>query len=298
MMLSDNLASAYEYCRKVTAEHARTFYFASFFLGENKRSACYALYAFCRYIDDLIDEQVNTGTDPACEQAILCTIERWRVELDAVYAGEEGRSPVMVAWANVLSRYDIPRQLPDLLIEGCMSDLRTNVRYETFNQLYDYCYKVASVVGLMTSRIFGYDNPEAEARAVDLGIAMQLTNILRDIGEDMENGRIYLPREELAEFHLGEREILERKVTRQFREFMRFQIERARTYYESANLGIPMLERESRMTVRLMSHNYSRILESIERNNYDVFAHRAFVPLRSKLLSIPSLWYRSVRTEN
>lgn len=292
MVLSEELRSAYEHCKKVTAEHARTFYFASFFLGGTKRSACYALYAFCRYIDDLVDEHANAHNS-VDEVTIRRTIEQWRNQLDAVYAGKEGRSPVMVAWADVLSRYHIPRELPDLLIEGCMSDLRPCVRYETFNQLYDYCYKVASVVGLMTSKIFGYENPEAEARAVDLGIAMQLTNILRDVGEDMANGRIYLPGDELAEFNLSEQAIMERKVTGQFREFMRFQIERAREYYASANLGIPMLERESRMTVRLMSHNYSRILDAIERNDYDVFARRAAVPFRSKLLSVPALWYKS-----
>ncbi len=296
MTMRDDLAPAYRHCKKVTAEHARTFYFASFFLGKEKRSACYTLYAFCRYIDDLVDEQANTG-DAINEAGIRRTVERWRAELDGVYAGERGRSPVMIAWADVLGRYDIPRELPDLLIEGCMSDLRPCVRYETFERLYDYCYKVASVVGLMTSRIFGYENPEAEARAVDLGIAMQLTNILRDVGEDMENGRIYLPQRELEEFNLSERTLRERQVTPEFREFMRFQIGRARAYYRSANLGIPMLSRESRMTVRLMSHNYSRILEEIERNDYDVFSRRASVPFRSKLWSVPGLWYRSLGTE-
>lgn len=296
MTMSDDLAPAYRHCKKVTAEHARTFYFASFFLGKEKRSACYTLYAFCRYIDDLVDEQANTG-DSVNERGIRRTVERWRAELDGVYAGEGGRSPVMIAWADVLGRYDIPRELPDLLIEGCMSDLRPCVRYETFDQLYDYCYKVASVVGLMTSRIFGYENPEAEARAVDLGIAMQLTNILRDIGEDEQNGRIYLPQRELEEFNLSERTLRERQVTPEFREFMRFQIGRARAYYRSANLGIPMLSRESRMTVRLMSHNYSRILEEIEGNGYDVFSRRASVPFRSKLWSVPGLWYRSLGTE-
>ena len=296
MTMSDDLAPAYRHCKKVTAEHARTFYFASFFLGKEKRSACYTLYAFCRYIDDLVDEQASTG-DSVNEAGIRRTVERWRAELDGVYAGEGGRSPVMIAWADVLGRYDIPRELPDLLIEGCMSDLRSCVRYETFDRLYDYCYKVASVVGLMTSRIFGYEKPEAEARAVDLGIAMQLTNILRDVGEDMENGRIYLPQRELEEFNLSERTLRERQVTPEFREFMRFQIGRARAYYRSANLGIPMLSRESRMTVRLMSHNYSRILEEIERNDYDVFSRRASVPFRSKLWSVPGLWYRSLGTE-
>lgn len=285
---------AYRQCRKVTARHARTFYLASLFLHREKQDACYAVYAFCRYIDDLIDNQVSGGEHPVTANAIERIILRWQQDLDNVYTGTEASSPVMVAWADVLKRYSIPRELPDLLIEGCMSDLRPTVRYETFDELYEYCYRVASVVGLMTSNIFGYSDPQAEKHAVDLGIAMQLTNILRDIGEDLKNDRIYLPREEMRRFGLNEWDLRDGGITPEFREFMKFQIKRARSYYDSANAGIAMLEHDSRLTVWLMSHNYARILDMIERNNYDVFSRRAFVPLSRKLLSLPWLWYRTV----
>ena len=294
MIESHEIKRAYRHCKAVTARHARTFYFASLFLGKQKREACYAVYAFCRYIDDLVDEQGSTDDHSINTLAVERAIAKWQNELDKVYTGQESRTPVMVAWADVLKRYSIPRELPNLLIAGCMSDLRPAVRYETFEELYDYCYKVASVVGLMTSRIFGYTDSSAEKRAVDLGIAMQLTNILRDIGEDLENDRIYIPQEELTKFGLNEWSLREGTITPEFRSFMQFQINRAREYYESANIGISMLERDSRLTVWLMSYNYSRILDVIERNQYDVFSRRAFVPLGKKLLSLPALWYRTV----
>lgn len=292
MFTTEEVTRAYEHCRRVTALHARTFYFASFFLGGTKRRACYAVYAFCRYIDDLVDDAAGAG--PVDAAAVERTIRRWQGDLDAVYAGEDIGQPVMIAWADVLRHYHIPRELPDELVAGCMSDLREAVRYDTFEDLYGYCYKVASVVGLMTSRIFGYTDPTASERAIELGVAMQLTNILRDVGEDLSNNRIYLPADELSSFGIGENDLLERRVTPKFREMMRFQIARARKYYADAEPGIRLLDSDSRLTVRLMGHNYSRILDAIERNGYDVFSHRASVPFRRKMTSIPALWFESV----
>ncbi|MCB0712729.1 MAG: phytoene/squalene synthase family protein [Ignavibacteriae bacterium] len=280
---------AYDYCRSVTATHARTFYFASLFLNRQKRAACYAVYAFCRYVDDLADEH-GEPDNPMANIAMERALSQWRNDLESVYSGEKKKEPVMLAWADVLNRYDIPKELPELLIEGCMSDIRSTVRFETFDELYGYCYKVASVVGLMTSRIFGYRDQDADSRAVDLGIAMQLTNILRDIGEDVAMNRVYLPQEELEEFGLENWDLVEGRITPEFRRFMSFQIDRARQYYSSANSGIPMLEPDSQLTVQLMSHNYAAILGAIEQNDYDVFSRRAFVPLHRKLLSVPRLW--------
>lgn len=280
------LPGAYAHCRRVTAEHARTFYFASIFLNGPKRNACYALYAFCRYVDDLADRY---GSDAA---ATTAAIEIWRSDLTAVYDGRSVDKPVMTAWADVLDRYDIPPELPEKLIEGCLSDLRPAIRYETFDDLRDYCYNVASVVGLMTSNVFGYSDRNAEGRAIDLGIAMQLTNILRDVGEDARIDRIYLPQRELQAFGLDEDFIAEGRVTDPFRRFMRFQIDRARAFYASADRGIGLLDRDSRMTVRLMRHNYAAILDAIERNDYDVFSRRARISLPRKLLSVPTVWMR------
>ncbi len=289
-MNDETIQHAYTHCRRVTLKHAKTFYFASLFLPIAKRNACYAVYAFCRYVDDLIDNSVTqTGTED--RTALACVIEQWQSQLDMVYAGATVTTPVMTAWADTLRRFSIERTLPDELIAGVMTDLRDSVRFDTFDQLYDYCYKVAAVVGLMTSAIFGLRDQSARAHAVDLGIAMQLTNILRDINEDFRNNRIYIPREDLDRFGVDERCIGSRTVNPAFRRMMQFQIARAHEYYNSADVGIGMLEPDSRLTVKLMSHNYRRILNVIERNGYDVFSQRASVPLHRKLLTVPTLWY-------
>ncbi len=290
MTTSASVAEAYRQCRKITLRFAKTFYFASIFLPAHKRNACYAVYAFCRYIDDLVD--TNTASGSAVDAAAISrTISQWQERLDRVYAGELVDDAVMIAWADTLRRYNISRSLPDELIDGVMTDLRSSVRFDTFEELRGYCYKVASVVGLMTSEIFGYSDPDALEHAIDLGIAMQLTNILRDVGEDYANDRIYIPREELERFGLGERTIASRQVCAGFRSLMDFQIARAHQYYERADLGIAMLDRDSRLTVTLMSHNYRRILTEIEHNGYDVYSSRASVPLHRKLMTVPTLWY-------
>lgn len=290
MMSNDPVNEAYGHCRAVTLRHAKTFYFASIFLPKRKRNACYAVYAFCRYIDDLIDRAAATD-QAAGAAAVDGIVRRWQADLDRVYAGERVDAPVMVAWADTLREFRIDRSLPNELVDGVMSDLRPSVRFATFDELYRYCYKVASVVGLMTSEIFGYAEPDALPRAVDLGIAMQLTNILRDINEDLANDRIYIPQEDLRRFGISEQHLGARAVCSEFRSLMQFQIARADAYYQSAEKGIAMLDPDSRLTVKLMSHNYRRILGVIESNDYDVFTTRASVPLHRKLMTLPTLWY-------
>lgn len=289
MTSGQSIEQAYRHCRSITLRYARTFYFASVFLPKPKRNACYAVYAFCRYIDDLVD--TVSGEREVNRDAIDRTIAEWQRRLDLTYAGELVDDPVMIAWGDTLRRFSIPRNLPDELIAGVMTDLRASVRFETFDELREYCYRVASVVGLMTSEIFGYSNRHTLEHAIDLGIAMQLTNILRDIGEDHANGRIYIPRQELQGFGLDERAIATQKVCESFRDLMRFQISRAHAYYERAEPGIAMLDSDSRLTVKLMSHNYRRILSVIECNGYDIFSQRAAVPLHRKLMTVPVLWY-------
>lgn len=292
--LPAEIAGAYALCRRMTLRHAKTFYFASVFLPPHKRNACYAVYAFCRYIDDLVDSQPEGRGPREADRAnehIERVVEAWQAELDRVYAGHDAAEPVLVAWADTLRRFRIDRSLPNELVEGVLTDLRPSVRFETFEELRAYCYKVASVVGLMTTNIFGYSDPAALGHAVDLGIAMQLTNILRDINEDFANGRIYLPQEELEMFGVDERCIGSRSVSPAFRRMMQYQIERAEHYYDRAEAGIAMLDADSRLTVKLMSHNYRKILGVIERNRYDVFSTRASVPLHRKLMTVPGLWY-------
>ncbi len=165
--------------------------------------------------------------------------------------------------------------------------------FETFEELYVYCYKVASVVGLITAEIFGYSNNEALQHAIELGIAMQLTNILRDVGEDVNRGRIYLPLEDLRRFNYSSEELMQKRMNSNFLELMKFQIERARSYYSSSDKGIPMLEQRSRFGVAISSVNYGNILTAIEENQYDVFSKRAYRSFWQKISTLPAVWQKT-----
>lgn len=270
----------YEACRLYTRTWARTFYFASHVLPKEKRNASYAVYAFCRYADNIIDES-RASDGPARP---LKRLQALRDQLRYVYTHSELMSPKLLAFRETVMAYDIPEEYFQDLLRGVEMDL-LKTRYETFDELREYCYCVASVVGLMMTRILGVSDPRALARAEDLGIAMQLTNILRDVGEDYARGRIYLPMEEVRAAGMGEREIADGVVNGRFTLLMQGQIARAREYYRRAGEGIRMLPADgSRFCVRLMSGAYAKILDAIERNGYDVFSRRAFVPLGRKLL--------------
>lgn len=284
-MPADPLAQAYAYCRRITNHHAKTFSFALRFLPRPKWNAVCTIYAFCRYADDIVDE-APAGSK---REAVAAAIQRWRDDLIAVYEGRPVAHPIMLSWADMLRHYPVRKEHALELIDGVSSDLKRN-RYPTFEALYEYCYKVASVVGLMTIEIFGYDQPDTAEFAIKHGIAMQLTNIIRDVGEDARKDRIYLPLDELARFDYSERELLDQRITPAFVELMRFQIARARDYYREAFAHIDRLGADSRMCVRLMGAIYSDILTAVERNGYDVFSRRAFVPYTRKLLKVPRLY--------
>lgn len=286
------VARAYRYCESVTKTHAKSFYFAAKFLPKSKRKAVYPIYAFCRLVDDEIDE-IGAGGESAAVRAV----ENWKRKLEAVYQDEEPQSNdenedqnlVFAAWKDLLKTYRIPRNLPLELMRGVVQDTRVK-RYETFTELYVYCYRVASTVGLMSSEILGYADLVALRYAEAMGIAMQLTNILRDIKEDAAMGRIYLPQEDLKRFGVSEKQLFAGEVSANFVEMMRFQIARARDYYREGEKGIGLLERDSRFTVLLASRIYSRILDEIERQKYDVFSRRAHTTSTQKIISIPRIW--------
>ncbi len=287
-----HLKSAYEYCREVSWKHAKTFYFATHFLPAPKRRAVHAVYALCRYVDDLVDHSEDKLSQKLLTRdKIVMLINKWRADIEACYAGVLIDHPIMIAWHDTLKKYRIPKALPLELIDGVCMDLKQN-RYETFDELYTYCYKVASVVGLMTSEIFGYASTKSLKHAVELGIAMQLTNILRDVGEDAQKGRIYLPLEDLKRFNLTEDEVLNGVMSEKFINLMKFEIERARYYYNESKKGIPMLSQDSRLAVTVSHDNYSRILRRIEEINYDVFNQRAFVSNTKKLALLPYVWLK------
>ncbi|HKV83154.1 MAG TPA: squalene/phytoene synthase family protein [Ktedonobacterales bacterium] len=277
---------AYEYCRDVARVIARTFYYGSLFLPRSKRRATWALYAFCRTADDIADE-------PALFPQPLAELEGWRQGLLETYAGRP-RGPVMTAWADMLRTYPVPIEPALDLLSGVEMDI-AGARYDTFDELRLYCYRVAGTVGLLMAPILGIEDASATGSAVDLGIAMQLTNILRDIGEDARNGRMYLPREDLARFGVTEGDIQRGAVTPAFRALMRFEIARTREYFARGLRGVALLSPDARLAIQLSGELYRAILDRIVRNEYDVFTCRAHVSLPAKLAALPGAWAHSRR---
>ncbi|MFM8770440.1 MAG: phytoene/squalene synthase family protein [Candidatus Kapaibacterium sp.] len=303
-MKDESISAAYEVCRRVTRTHAKTFYAASHFIPKEKRNACYAVYAFCRYVDDIVDVAMERG-DVTREDAVRL-VEQWRNEVGQVYTGDrrqgadapdmahQDRAAVLLAWEDTLQTYHIPRHLPEELIEGVLMDT-TITRFATFAELEVYCYKVASVVGLMTSEIFGYSSPDALPYAVDLGIAMQLTNIIRDVKEDAVRGRIYLAQQDMELYGVTEQDILSHRFSPNLRALIGEYIRRADVLYRKADIGIAMLEPSSMVTVLLMSRNYQKILRVVESMDYNVFTRRASIGMAQKLIAVPSAYMEARR---
>ena len=267
------LASFYRQAAEVTAEHSKSFYFATRFFPPRLAQSAHAVYWFCRHTDDLVDEcaTVDQGRRD---------LEEWAQSVEAAFRGGPVDRPVLAAFLDAKRRHSIPDEYPLELIEGMRMDLE-RTRYADFDGLRLFCYRVASVVGLMMSHVIGFQDG-ALPYAIDLGIAMQLTNILRDIGEDLHRGRIYIPEVEMARFGYSAHELEERVRNEAFRELMRFQVARARRFYEASNPGISMLSPDGRFAVKVASDVYRSILRRIEKSDYDVFEHRAYVPAMEK----------------
>lgn len=275
------LHQAYKTAERITAEHSKSFHFASGLLPEEKRSAVRALYAFCRTVDDIVDESSDAERD--------VQLDYWRGMVET--ASFKDNDLVAAAWADTLTRYHIPRHYALQLIDGVARDL-CQTRYQTFEELATYCYGVASTVGLMSMYIVGFHSNEAVPYAIKLGVALQMTNILRDVGEDYHNGRLYLPREELIYYGIQESDIAEGHITDNWRQFMKFQIDRTRQLYEESWTGVKMLAREGQLAIGAASVFYQGILDDIENNDYDVFTRRASLNTWQKLNRIPNLWLK------
>jgi phytoene synthase len=279
------LNSAYALCERITLQHSKTFYVASSLLPPHKRRAVRALYAFCRVTDDLVDQApLGLSRDAA--------LRDWQRRVFADHPSHDDL--VALAWADTRARFHIPHGYALQLIEGCARDLR-QTRYETFDELAEYSYGVASTVGLMAMHIVGFAGAEAIPYAVRLGIALQVTNILRDVGEDWRNGRLYLPLEELREFKLTEADVARGVVTPAWRAFMRFQIERNRRLYAESMAGIALLNRNGRFAIAAAARLYEAILCDIEAHDYDVFTRRARISTLGKLRRLPGIWWYSSR---
>ncbi len=286
---------AFAAARAICRQHARSFYFSSFFLPMQKRAAAYAVYAFCRLLDDATDEAENPSE-------VEREIDRFCKGLDQIYTGSamEGFAGedalALQAFSMTVGQYQIPQAMFVEIAEGCRMDL-TITRYQTWDELRTYCYRVAGVVGLIMCRIFGLSDPAAEKQAVLMGEAMQLTNILRDVKEDYSRGRIYLPLEDLAKFGYSQTDLAGDVVNESFRNLMRFEIHRARSLFHAGAEGLCQLPNDgSRFTATAMGVIYAGILRAIERQNYDVFSQRARLSLPQKLLRLPAARRLSRRT--
>ena len=276
-----SLRQAYLLAERIAAEHSKSFHLASGLLPEEKRADVRALYAFCRTVDDIVDESSSSER--------VRQLEAWRTIITTASAPDGDL--VAAAWVDSMSRYHIPRHYALQLIDGVARDL-TQARYATFEDLATYCYGVASTVGLMSMHIVGFRDRKAVPYAIKLGVALQLTNILRDVGEDYCNGRVYLPCEDMLNFSISETDIEMGKITPRWRKFMQFQIERARNLYEEAWQGIAMLERDGQLAIGASAVFYNGILEDIEKHDYDVFNRRARLSSWEKVRRIPSLWLK------
>jgi phytoene synthase len=279
--LSRETLEAYATCGQIIRRAAKTFYWGSLLLPRRKRLAAWALYAFCRSVDDGVDG----AADP---EAAAAQLDLWRDRLLRAYDGVAS-DPITHAWIDMCRHFDVPLQPALDLIEGARMDLHP-IQPATFDELHLYCYRVAGTVGLLMAPVLGYRSPEALPLAVDLGVAMQLTNILRDVGEDLRNGRIYLPRDEMARFGYSEADLRAGVVDGRFVELMHFQMRRAEAYFARARPGIAMLERSAQLSILASAEMYRGILGAICANGYDVFTQRAFVPFATKLRMVPRLW--------
>lgn len=286
------LDEAYEACRLETAEWAKTFYLGTLLMPPAKRRAIWAIYVWCRRTDELMD----SAEAQACStQELSERLDAWEQRTRQLFEGQvrDGLDRVMV---DTLERY--PQSLQPYLdmIEGQRMDL-VKTRYATFNELKLYCYRVAGTVGLMTQEVMGLDpaytsapwseRPDTSEAAVALGIANQLTNILRDVGEDRGRGRIYLPQEDLERFGYSEAELLAGTLNANWRALMAFQLERARDWFARSEAGVRWLAPDARWPVWASLRLYRGILDVIERHDYDVFNKRAYVPRAGKLLDLP-----------
>ena len=275
------------HARALIRSYSRSFYIASLLFPRRLRDDVYCLYAFCRYSDNIVDSPRPRGRDELQHE-----LDAWRHELKMAYRTGESQHPVMHGFVDVALQHDIEIDLPMDLIQGVEMDLLID-RYDTFHDLYGFCYRVASVVGLMMSKVIGTSDEAALIHAEQLGIGMQLANILRDMGEDWSlRQKIYIPREDLESFGVSESMIASLHMTPELASLLKFEVDRAHRYFENAQRGIPMLRREGQFAVEAAARLYRGILGEIERNGYDVFSRRPVVGTSRKLRTLIGSYLR------
>jgi 15-cis-phytoene synthase len=287
--VNHQLSHAYAVCRGVARRAAKNFYYGFLVLPSEKRNALCAVYAFMRHADDISDDP---GLDPRQKREKLV---EWLEAATQVFAGKPTDDPVLMALADAQKRFNVPPQLFEKLVQGTSMDLDIPATADapavvcgTFDDLKHYCYYVASIVGLVCIRIFGYEDKKAEFLAEDCGLAFQLTNIIRDVKEDAGMGRIYIPAEDLARFsvapeQLSPARLLDAAQSQQLRPVLEYEADRARRYYESAKWLMELIEEDSRPALWVLVEIYSRLLKKITARNYDVFTERVSLTFWEKL---------------
>jgi len=280
------LKEGFKKAQEITRKNAKTFYLTSLFLPQEKRLAAYTVYAICRFSDDSVDDIHLSLKQKEKELAVV------RQKVNDAFTAQPASDPLLLSFQKTIERYGIPKKYFDDLLDGMAMDL-TKTRYQNFEELYLYSYRVAGVIGLIMLKIFEYDDPAAEACAVDLGLALQLTNISRDVQEDFHRGRIYLPQDEMAQFCLSDNDIKTERVNKNFEDFMRFQIKRARDYFFRGSQGLRFIKnRRCQFVAFLILEFYAKFLEKIERNNFNVYRRRIFIPRIERLCALFYLLWR------
>ncbi|MGC9328011.1 MAG: presqualene diphosphate synthase HpnD [Candidatus Hinthialibacter sp.] len=263
-----------DYTKQKTRKSKTNFYYSFLFLPKTKREAIFTIYSFCRQTDDIVDNAKSPDTARR-------EMDAWRCELDASF-DDHPTHPITQALQEVVRRFDIPRDYFHELIDGCEMDLVQN-RYATFEELRQYCYRVASAVGLICIEIFGYRNPNTKDYAINLGLALQLTNVMRDVGEDARNGRIYLPAEDLERFHYSEADLMKQDYSPEFIDLMRFYSERTQGFYDAANSLYDRRDHHLLFPAEIMRKIYYRLFQKIQRQRYNVYQNRICVSNSRKM---------------
>lgn len=286
--LYDDNQPAFIHAKAIIEFHAKSFAIASKLLPEYKRWGTWGVYSFCRYADNIIDKpRLRTQQQRAHE------IERLQTELDLAYRYGESEHPVIKAFVASQREFNIPIHYAYELIDGVMMDSDFK-GYESFDELYQFCYRVASVVGLMMTFVLGFKNEETLKYAEKMGIAMQLTNILRDIEEDARNGRIYIPNEEMKRFNVDKTQIFESRYDYNLKNLIKFQVDRAESFYKEAEIGIGDLSKDSQFAIYSAARIYGGILQKIRENDYNPFRGRVFLPKSQKIMILLSEWTKRI----
>jgi phytoene synthase len=276
--------NAGQYVSRLTRKSRSNFFYAFLCLPRAQREALYAVYAFCRIVDDAVDLEPDRTEQRK-------TLARWREEIAQVYGGRP-QHPAGERLQQAIATFPIPRAVLEEIIAGVEMDI-DRTRYETFDELYPYCYRVASAVGLACIEIFGYRDPRARDYAVDLGIALQLTNILRDVQVDARAGRVYLPQEDLRRFGVTAEDLVGGRYTPQFVELMTFEAARARDYYARAWAALPPSDAPGLFAAEIMGWTYRALLRALEARQFRVFGQRVSLPTYTKLAIALRCWARA-----